>query len=34
MYMDIHIVNDNKFSNIIDMVCRHTNYDKKTTENN
>mgnify|MGYP000153018126 CR=1 FL=1 len=32
MYMDIRIVDDEKFSKSIDMICRHTNYDKKIAE--
>jgi len=32
MYMDIHIVDDDKFSKSIDMICRHTNYDRKIAE--
>lgn len=30
--MDIHIVDEEKFSKSIDMICRHTNYDEKTAE--
>jgi hypothetical protein len=30
--MDIRIVDDEKFSKSIDMICRHTNYDKKIAE--
>ena len=32
MYMDIHIVDDDKFSKSIDMICRNTNYDRKIAE--
>jgi len=32
MYMDIHIVEDAKFSKSIDTICRHTNYDRKIAE--
>ena len=32
MYMDIHIVDDENFSKSIDMICRHTHYDKKIAE--
>lgn len=30
--MDIHIVDEEKFSQTIDMICRHTNYDMKTAK--
>ena len=30
--MDIHIVDDDMFSKSIDMICRHTNYDRKIAE--